>query len=339
MDGQSTERVFPRGWFQVAWSADVEAGAVLPLRYFDQDLVLFRTEAGAPAVLSAYCPHFGAHMGYGGTVSGDCIVCPFHAWQWDGEGQNTCIPYSSRPKQQRRILAFPTVETAGMICVWYDPDGRPPAWDPPSVPEAHDPAYLPAFPRMVKYWPSVAVQPLWVVENLVDQFHFPSVHGAGSPAELLEVTTVGPTLTTVFRATFGEGKKQTTFTPEGPVPGVIRGSAYGLGLIVFSFEGLSPAVYIMGTTPVDHETSDMRVSVFIPSHEALHGEDLSPLAQAVMREIVKQNERDLVIWSHWRYTDNPILLPEEKACRQLRVWAHDFYGPGAPAKQETRTGR
>jgi phenylpropionate dioxygenase-like ring-hydroxylating dioxygenase large terminal subunit len=36
----------PFGWFQVAYSHELAPAASMPLRYFDTDLVLFRTESG-----------------------------------------------------------------------------------------------------------------------------------------------------------------------------------------------------------------------------------------------------------------------------------------------------
>ena len=42
---------YPIGWFQVAYSEELPAGAVRPLRYFGRDLVLFRTENGEPRLL------------------------------------------------------------------------------------------------------------------------------------------------------------------------------------------------------------------------------------------------------------------------------------------------
>src|SRR5437763_1770750 len=51
----------PTGWYQVAWSDEVAAGAVVPRRYFDQELVLLRTEGGALRLFDAHCPHMGAH--------------------------------------------------------------------------------------------------------------------------------------------------------------------------------------------------------------------------------------------------------------------------------------
>ena len=46
------------------------------------------------AVLDAYCQHLGGHLGVGGTVVGDEIKCPWHAWQWRQDGTNSLIPYS-----------------------------------------------------------------------------------------------------------------------------------------------------------------------------------------------------------------------------------------------------
>ena len=60
----------PFGWFQVAYSSDLEPGQSKPLSYFGQELVIFRTEAGVPKVLDAYCPHLGAHLGYGTNENG-----------------------------------------------------------------------------------------------------------------------------------------------------------------------------------------------------------------------------------------------------------------------------
>ena len=77
---------FPNGWFQVAFSDELSTGDVLPLQYFGRHLVLFRGEDGGARALDAFCPHLGAHLGYGGKVEDNCIRCPFHAWRWNGSG-------------------------------------------------------------------------------------------------------------------------------------------------------------------------------------------------------------------------------------------------------------
>src|SRR4051812_5445857 len=94
-------RTFPAdhiatGWYQIGWTDDFPPGTAVPLHYFDQELVAFRTAAGAVSVLDAYCPHLGAHLGYGGTVEDDCIRCPFHGWAYDSDGRDVDIPYGRK---------------------------------------------------------------------------------------------------------------------------------------------------------------------------------------------------------------------------------------------------
>ena len=49
------------------------------------------------SIVDAYCPHLGANLGVGGRVHGNCIECPFHGWQFDGEsGQCVKIPYADK---------------------------------------------------------------------------------------------------------------------------------------------------------------------------------------------------------------------------------------------------
>jgi len=97
----------PTGWFQIGWSDDFAVGDVTSLHYFNQDLVAYRTASGSLLVIDAYCPHFGAHLGHGGRVDGDYLVCPFHGWTWDAEGRNVSIPYSARTNKSKRLLRYP----------------------------------------------------------------------------------------------------------------------------------------------------------------------------------------------------------------------------------------
>jgi hypothetical protein len=67
----------PTGWFQVAWSEDVDAGAVHRMHYFGRELVVWRARSGRLTAMDAYCEHLGAHLGHGGHVEGEVIACPF----------------------------------------------------------------------------------------------------------------------------------------------------------------------------------------------------------------------------------------------------------------------
>ena len=61
-----------------------------------ENLVAYRTfVSGKVRIIGAYCPHLGADFSNGGVVKGECIQCPFHGWQFDGDsGKLLKIPYS-----------------------------------------------------------------------------------------------------------------------------------------------------------------------------------------------------------------------------------------------------
>jgi cholesterol 7-desaturase len=126
---------FPNGWYRVCSSADLEGGSgssgVHSISALGTDLVAFRDGAGRAAVLYAFCPHMGAHLGQGGTVVDGCLQCPFHEWRFDGRGACTHIPYATANEVPARAktTAFETREHLGMVFVWFDAEGRPPAWE------------------------------------------------------------------------------------------------------------------------------------------------------------------------------------------------------------------
>lgn len=122
---------FPTGWFIVGFASDLAPGQVRRMHYFGEELVMFRTASGRVNVLDAYCLHLGANMGVGGTVEGERIVCPWHGWQWNGDGTNALIPYSRIGcKQNIRIRTYPCTEWYGFILVWHERHGRAPYWRP-----------------------------------------------------------------------------------------------------------------------------------------------------------------------------------------------------------------
>ncbi|MBW2425066.1 MAG: Rieske 2Fe-2S domain-containing protein, partial [Deltaproteobacteria bacterium] len=85
---------FPNGWFDIGFADELALRQVRPLNLFGQDVVLYRGRGGDAHLLDAHCPHLGAHLGHGGKVAGDDLVCPFHAWRFDGRGSCMNVPYS-----------------------------------------------------------------------------------------------------------------------------------------------------------------------------------------------------------------------------------------------------
>ena len=113
------EFTFPRGWFMIA-RADEVSKKPLNLRYFGQDMVLYRGDSGRLVLMDAYCPHMGTHIGQNETsyvvmdnehVDGDNIRCPYHGWQFGPDGKCIEIPYSSRRRITCIAITKPSTAT------------------------------------------------------------------------------------------------------------------------------------------------------------------------------------------------------------------------------------
>ena len=55
----------------------------------DTELIARHDASGAVRIFDAFCPHQGAHLGFGGAIDRDCLRCPFHGFYFDAEGR--CI--------------------------------------------------------------------------------------------------------------------------------------------------------------------------------------------------------------------------------------------------------
>jgi cholesterol 7-dehydrogenase len=97
--------------------------------------VVYRGEDGKARILDAYCPHLGAHLGVTGQVVGNEIACPFHGWQFNGEGQCTHIPYAEKVPGFIKTNSWHCTEINGAILIWHDAEGRAPLWMPPEIKE------------------------------------------------------------------------------------------------------------------------------------------------------------------------------------------------------------
>ena len=97
----------PTGWFQVAWSEEIEVGNVHKMLYFGQEMVAWRAQSGRLTVMDAYCEHLGAHLGFGGHVEGEVIECAFHGWQWDHRGPQRLYPLRESTQSRAQDAHLP----------------------------------------------------------------------------------------------------------------------------------------------------------------------------------------------------------------------------------------
>jgi len=303
----------PTGWFAVAWSDELGPGDIRSLRYFARDLVLFRGQDGAAHVLDAFCAHLGAHLG-GGRVDGDALVCPFHAWRWDGEGRCTAIPYAKKIPAKARMRSWPVVEQSGAIFVWHDAAGGAPSFALPPHPELADPDWL----AVERHEFTIATCIQEIAENAHDPAHFSAVHGVPALPEN-EARFDGPRQVSENRGKFT--------TPRGPVETSIRGTSHGLGVGHLRTRGLADMAQLLLQTPIDAEHVHVRWQFAVPKKE---DGGPSPVGVAFAREFVRQFRQDIPIWEAKRFLARPLLCEGDGKIASFRRWAEQFYEAAPP---------
>ena len=305
---------YPVGWFQVAYSDELEPGQVLPLEYWGRGLVLFRTESGEPALMDAYCPHLGAHLGYGGVVEGDEIKCPFHAWKFGPDGGCTNIPYGKKISSKAKIKTWEITEKNGLIMAWYHPEDAPPQWEVPNVVEYGDEAWTDYEKRR---W-TIRTRNQEMAENAVDSAHFRFLHGTQNIPE-----SVASTEGHIMRVT----SPTVSTNKYGNVEGIIDVEMHGFGFTTTRFTGLVETLLVNSVTPIDEEQVDVRFAFLI--RRVSDRGTTETIAALYVAEIERQLEQDIPIWENKIYIKPPILSDGDGPIGKYRKWCRQFYAEGS----------
>ena len=307
---------FPFAWYWAAYSADLAPGEVRPVRYLARDLVLWRDEEGEAHVMDAYCPHLGANLALGGRVDGCHLVCPYHWWEWDGDGRNAHIPYSDRLNKKARVRTYPTIERNGFVLFWYHPDPEQgPMWEVPQLDEYFTDEWTDFFPTEWKVrcpWQELA-------ENGPDFIHLKTVHGAATVPEVEEISYDGWFSTLRSRVDFA--------TPRGPQPGRIDTDGWGPGVGIARFTGIIDTVFLSGSTPIDWEwtlsVKAYKVRKLGPDADALA--KTARVGDALIADLRKQMAEDNVIFDNKVHNPSPALIDADGPILPFRRWAERFY--------------
>jgi phenylpropionate dioxygenase-like ring-hydroxylating dioxygenase large terminal subunit len=118
-------------WYALCRSRDLGRRKPLAVRLFGRRLVAFRADGGRPVALHDRCLHRQAPLS-AGRVCAARLQCPYHGWEYDGEGRVVHVPALGRevaPDAGLRALALPCIEQDGLVWAWPGagaPDGAPP---------------------------------------------------------------------------------------------------------------------------------------------------------------------------------------------------------------------
>ena len=309
---------FPNGWFKVCYSEELGPGAVKAVHILGRDFVVYRGEDGRARTLDAYCAHLGAHLGIGGTVAGNSVRCPFHAWCWDGDtGKCTEIPYAKRVPPKAEIQAYPTREQNGFVIVWGHAERVAPEWTPPVIPEVGNPEY---YLHGRRRWElTTHLQELY--ENGFDVAHFNTLHG-------MKVTGVN-------------------WNPEGPVCSLhldferdsvqasaegmatIRSFMWGPGLSLTRVSGLIEGVSVQSLTPIEPERMELTHNYYV------HKDSNREAVETFFDYYAKDWELDMPLWNNKIFRPVPVLAEGDGDIARFRRWYKQFYSVDVPVEFET----
>ncbi|POA18743.1 2Fe-2S ferredoxin [Pseudomonas sp. FW300-N1A1] len=303
---------YPNGWFAVCFSHELKPGAVMRVPFMGQELVLYRTASGLPRAIDPYCPHLGAHLGYGGKVIGEDLVCPFHGLAFTPQGN--CIRTGNGQKPPSAALTqryFKEVDN--VLFVWRHEDNHPPYWELPELDCA-------GFSQGC--YETFQLQGLSqdMTENSADPSHFAYLHG------LKEVTTHHQ-----------EDGHRMIYTMRAKVFGQVvtmRMTCYGIGYAVgealFERLGLLARTQALGTQTAPlgwtfRMIDTLRVERIKSLPQPLRRVTYALALFFIHRWFVKTVKEDFAVWSNRRFMSAPQLVDDESNMAVYRRWTSQFY--------------
>ncbi len=166
-------------WYAILESNEIKKGKIVGVTRMAEKLVAWRDSRGNLTIMADKCPHRGVALSIG-EIKSDCIMCPFHGFEYNTSGACTLVPANGKnaqPPKALQIQTYPTREAHGLVYIWW---GEP----QPSYP------HLPYFESIDEKFVYSTVRDHWkthysrAIENQLDVVHLPFVHrttiGAGN---------------------------------------------------------------------------------------------------------------------------------------------------------------
>ena len=322
------EFTFPRGWFMVAESTEATQKP-LAIRFFGQDMVLYRGESGRAVVLDAYCPHMGTHFANNETsyivldgkqIDGDGIRCPYHGWRFNADGKCDEIPYSPAPIPEKAcVKAWPIQEWGGCIFLWNDPENGQPDYDLPELVEWEDEAWV---NWRIDHLGMLDSHPQEIIDNITDKAHLGPIHGSMN-MEYFETEFNGHEVRQRLAAGHRTLAEETLYNDTWYT---------GPGILMSRMAGDYPSLMLITHTPVE----DGSVKVW---HGLMVKAPNSPPTAADIEAVHAYQEgsrlafmQDFDVWANKRPCFQILQVVGDGPFGKARIWYEQFYNPRDKAK-------
>lgn len=319
----------PFGWYFVAYSDELAPGELRVTSCFWQEWVVFRDAHGRAGMIDPYCPHLGAHLGFGGKVDGKLVRCPFHAWGFDAGGYCRDVPYATKMppilKKGPILQSLALVERNNILWAWYHPGAVAPLWEVDEIPEAGSDLWT-GYEKF-EFEIDTSVQD--IIENSIDYAHLKYVHGHASPLcgttlqeGILRRVDIGVEVPVMDRQGKSEAcRYRIEMMQKGPGQHTVR------------YRRETELLMLFLVTPVTNERTILRLAF---THRRYpQASDEYQAVKDFMREKIGAHgglhgvHADIPIWNHKIYRRQPVLCDGDGPIMQYRAWFKQFYAGGS----------
>ena len=158
-------------WYAILESNELRKGRLVGVTRMGERMVAWRNAKGEPSVMTDKCPHRGVALSVG-KLTGDCIQCPFHGFEFDTSGACKLVPANGRaaePPKALHVHSYPLREEHGFVYIWW---GEPRDQYPPvpwfeSIPDTM------VYTTLKDHWANHYSR---AIENQLDVVHLPFIH-------------------------------------------------------------------------------------------------------------------------------------------------------------------
>ena len=173
-------------WYPVAVVEFLDPSRPHPIQLLGQHLVIWQDGTGRWRCFNDACPHRLAPLSEGRVEADGSLMCAYHAWRFDAQGNCISLPQSRDPETEAKhcarpqacTVAYPTQERQGLLWVWAESGPQAEANSQQRAPRLIPELEAPSDQVVKLFWYVRDLPYGWdsFMENIADPAHVPVSH-------------------------------------------------------------------------------------------------------------------------------------------------------------------
>lgn len=157
-------------WYVAGWAREFDR-SLRRITMLEQDIVVYRSEAGEVIALEDRCPHKLLPLSKGKLI-GDTVQCGYHGLTFDCSGSCVRVPGQDNIPETAKVHSYPVLERHDIVWIWMGDPAKADTSKVFDLPQFTDPAWA-AHQGDALYLKSNYLN---VADNLCDPAHVSFVH-------------------------------------------------------------------------------------------------------------------------------------------------------------------